>query len=476
MITRRKMLTRGAGLLAAGGLLLSRWREALAQPAGHGPAHEHDLPTPPMEGNRIGRRGPSQPTRVNRPVVPPPQPIARRLTGTRQAGLPYLPVVTPDGFTLPYRMENGVKVFHLVAEPVVREFAPGLVVNCWGYNGTTPGPTIEVVEGDRVRIHLTNRLPEPTTIHWHGILLPYRMDGVGGLTQPHVKPGQTFTYEFTIRQPASTHMYHPHLDEMTQVAMGMQGFFIIHPRRPRQPLVERDFCIFLNEWRIDPGTYTPVTTEMLDFNYFTMNSRVFPGTSPLVVRKGQRVRVRLGNVMMNMHPIHLHGFVFEHTGNDGGPFRRENWLPGTTVMVPPGQAHDFEFIADEPGDWALHCHKTHHVMNGMIHDLPNLIGIDPERPEAEIKKLLPGYMLMGNKGGLMNHDMGGPENTVSMFGPPGPFGDRIDMSGMFTIVKVREGITSYEDPGWYSSAPDPIWWRWQSLEPPEDYRALIKVV
>ena len=470
MISRRNMLTRGAGLLAAGGMLLGRWAESLAQ----APGHEHSQPME-MENPSAAAR-PSGASQINRPVSPPEPPVRKRLTGTPGAGLPYVPVVTPNGYTLPWRMEGGVKVFHLVAEPIVHELAPGLVVNCWGYNGVTPGPTIEALEGDHVRIHVTNRLPEPTTVHWHGILLPNRMDGVGGLTQPHIQPGETFTYEFTIRQPASTHLYHPHLDEMTQVAMGMQGFFIIHPRTPREPRVQRDFCIFLNEWRIDPGTYTPNTIEMLDFNYFTMNSRVFPGTAPLVIKKGQRVRIRFGNVMMNMHPIHIHGFSFHNTGNDGGPIPRENWMPGTTIMVPPGQAQDFEFVADEPGDWAMHCHKTHHVMNGMAHNLPNILGADTRQAEEQIRELLPGYMAMGNKGGLMGHDMGGPENTLPMFGPVGPFKDRIDMSGMFTIVKVREGIDSYEDPGWYTSEPDPVWHRWKDLQPPRDYRSLVKVV
>jgi FtsP/CotA-like multicopper oxidase with cupredoxin domain len=151
-------------------------------------------------------------------------------------------------------MDNGVKVFHLIAEPIQREFAPGMIVNCWGYNGSTPGPTLEAVEGDRVRILVTNRLPEHTTIHWHGIFLPNGMDGVGGLTQPHIKPGETYVYEFTLRQHGSF-MYHPHADEMVQAAMGMMGMFIIHPKVPREPHVDRDFCFMLHAWDIDPGTY-----------------------------------------------------------------------------------------------------------------------------------------------------------------------------------------------------------------------------
>src|SRR5687768_17549581 len=148
-----------------------------------------------------------------------------------EPGRDYTPVVTPDASTLPFRVVDGVKVFHLVAEPCKREFAPGLVVDCWGYNGQTPGPTIEAVEGDRVRILVTNKLPEVTSIHWHGLLLPNGMDGVAGLNQPHIPPGETWAYEFTLRQHG-TQMYHPHSDEMLQMAMGMMGFFVIHPRDP----------------------------------------------------------------------------------------------------------------------------------------------------------------------------------------------------------------------------------------------------
>ncbi len=162
------------------------------------------------------------------------------------------PVITPNGTSLPWRMEDGFKTFHLIAEPLVREFAPGFKVNCWGYNGQTPGPTLEAVEGDRVRIYVENRLPEPTSMHWHGVLLPNGMDGVAGLNQPRIEPGQTFKYEFTVRQHG-TQMYHPHFDEMVQQSMGMMGLLVFHPRTPPRR-IDRDFGIFLNEWFIKPGT------------------------------------------------------------------------------------------------------------------------------------------------------------------------------------------------------------------------------
>lgn len=364
-------------------------------------------------------------------------------------------VITPNVSNLPWTMEGGVKVFHLVAEPVKREFAPGLVVNAWGYNGSTPGPTIEAVEGERVRIVVENRLPEATTIHWHGILVPNSQDGVTGLNQAPIRPGETFAYEFTLKQHG-TYMYHPHFDEMTQIAMGMMGFFIIHPAEPESPPIDRDFAIFLHEWAIPTGGSTPDPMEMLDFNYSTFNGRVFPGTDPLVVKRGERVRVRLANLTTTNHPIHLHGYAFTVAASGGWRLPPQAQYLGSTVDVAVGNTIDIEVVADEAGDWALHCHKTHHTMNGMEHDLPNMIGVDQTEYVERIKKIFPDYMPMGTKGmGEMfepeHGHMKKPPNFLP-FGTPGPFGP-IEMGGMFTILMVRDDISSYEKPDWYGK-PD----------------------
>ncbi|HRH74492.1 MAG TPA: copper oxidase, partial [Zoogloea sp.] len=303
------------------------------------------------------------------PNTAPPH-FPRGVTG---AGRPYNPVVTLNGWTLPWRMNKGVKEFHLVAEPVVREIAPGMNAHLWGYNGQSPGPTIEVVEGDRVRIFVTNRLPEHTTIHWHGQRLPSGMDGVGGLNQPQIPPGKTFVYEFVARRPG-TFMYHPHADEMTQMAMGMMGFWVTHPKE-RHPLideVDRDFCFLLNAYDIDPGSYTPKVNTMLDFNLWTFNSRAFPGIDSLNVRQNDRVRIRVGNLTMTNHPIHLHGHEFTVTGTDGGPTPKGSRWPEVTTDIAVGQMRQVEFIANEAGDWAFHCHKSHHTMNAMGHDVPTM--------------------------------------------------------------------------------------------------------
>jgi len=365
----------------------------------------------------------------------------------------FTPVVTPNGSTLPYKIRAGVKVFHLVAEPVEREFSPGMTVKCWGYNGQTPGPTIEAVEGDRVRIMVTNKLPEHTTIHWHGIFLPNGMDGVGGLNQPHIKPGETYVYEFTLRQHG-TFMYHPHADEMVQLAVGMMGLFIIHPQSPPTPKIDRDFAIMLHEWAIHPGTYRPDPAVMLDFNIFTFNSKVFPAIDHLVVKTGDRVRIRIANLSMDEHPIHIHGHAFKVTATDGGRIPTAGQWPETTVLVPVCATRDIEFIADAPGDWAFHCHKSHHTMNSMGHTIPNTLGVNQKGLEEKIRELIPGYMAMGEKGMAemqsMSQHMSGPENTLPMMMGQGPFGN-IEMGGMFTVVKVRDHLASYDkDPGWYT--------------------------
>lgn len=434
MITRRNVLV--TSLASAVGAVLGR-RAASGQ-------HEH-MHMPP-----------AAPAPTAAPPPPSAPPTAATVPSQPHAGrLPYTPVVTPNGTTLPWRWEDGRKTFHLVAEPVVRELAPGLHINAWGYNGQTPGPTIEAVEGDRVRIYVQNRLPEPTSIHWHGVLLPNGMDGVAGLNQPRIEPGQTFVYEFDVRQHG-TNMYHPHFDEMVQQAMGMMGFLVFHPRRaPRR--IDRDFAIFLAEWAIKPGTATPDPTVMTDFNLFTFNSRVFPGIAPLVVRRGDRVRLRIANISMDSHPIHVHGHHFRWTGTDAGPIPETAWIPETSINVPPGTTRDVEFVADNPGDWGVHCHKVHHTMNQMGHGLPVLLGVDTRATEAELQRLAPGGMIMGQTGMGDMHAMGSmhgmaaaPRNTLPMGGGEGPFGT-IFMGGMFTVLKVREALVSYdEDPGWYA--------------------------
>ena len=429
-MTNRRHFLRAAGATALGGALVTR--------AGAASLPEAVIQTSPS---------------MQPPLMP-------------QSGRPYKPVATLNGWTLPFRMKDNVKEFHLVAEPVVREIAPGMKANLWGYNGQSPGPTIEAVEGDRVRIFVTNKLPEHTTIHWHGMLLPSGMDGVGGLTQPHIPSGKTFVYEFALTK-SGTFMYHPHADEMVQMAMGMMGTFIVHPQDSRRYKVDRDYVFLLGAYDIDPGSFTPRTSTMLEFNLWTWNSRVFPGIDHLVARTGERVRIRFGNLSMTSHPMHLHGHHFEVTGTDGGWVPKGARWPEVSVDVAVGQMRAIELDA-AAGDWAFHCHKAHHTMNAMGHDVPNLIGVDHRGVAERISKLIPDYMAMGERGmaDMGSMEMPLPDNTLPMMTGGGPFGP-LEMGGMFTVFKVRDDQKrgDYSDPGWYKHPAGTVAWEWNGALP-----------
>jgi len=369
-------------------------------------------------------------------------------------GKDYQPIVIPNGAALPFKIVDGVKVFHLIAEEVNHPFDAGLRARCWGFNGRVNGTVLEAVEGERVRIYVTNRLTVATSVHWHGFYLPNGMDGVGGLTQPYIKPGETVKYEWTLRQHG-TLMYHSHHDEMTQMGMGMIGMFVVHPRKAAPEYrVDRDFALLLSEWVIEAGTARPNTLKMNDANVLTINGKVFPSTAPLVCKTGDKVRLRVGNLSaMSHHPLHLHGFHFRVTATDGEDIPLSAQWPEATALIGVGQTRNLEFIADAPGDWAIHCHMTHHVMNQMGHQFPNLVGMNADGVEEKMRSLLPAYMTMGNTGmdmGKMVEAMPMPKNTIAMKGRTGQFGDYISMGGMMTVIKVRDRLTSYdEDPGWY---------------------------
>jgi len=362
-------------------------------------------------------------------------------------GQDYRPTVTPNSLALPHRVVSGAKVFHLIAEEVEHEFAPGMKAHCWGYNGRVHGPTIEAVEGDRVRIYVTNRLDVPTSVHWHGFLIPNGMDGVGGLTQRPIPPGDTFKYEFVLRQHG-TYMYHSHHDEMTQMAMGMMGMFVIHPRNPSTPPPDRDYTFLLSEWKMTPGVRRPDPNEMADFNVLTFNAKIAPATDAIVARTGERVRIRIGNLSaMDHHPIHLHGHSFVVTETDGGVIPEQGRWPEVSVLVPVGSTRTIEFVADNPGDWALHCHMTHHVMTQMGHGIPNLIGVDPSLFDHKIEEVVPEFEGMGMAmDGEVDDSI--PPNSLPMVSTRGPFG-YITMSGMFTLLKVRDQLDEHGMAGTY---------------------------
>ena len=363
----------------------------------------------------------------------------------------YTPSVVPNGAKAQYKIVDGTKVFHLVAEPIEWEVAPGLKVHAWGYNGSVPGPLIELAQGDRVRIYVTNKLPAPTTIHWHGVLLPCGMDGVGGVTQWPIPVGETYLYEF-IFPDSGTFMYHSHYDNMTQEGMGLIGMIIVHDREPdvsKRP--DRDFAIMLTEWNVKVGTARP-NSIATDFNVLTMNGKVMPATEPLVADLGDTIWVRYGNLSaMSHHSIHLHGYAFKTIGSGGGWAKDKSvLLPETTVLVPTGSVKVIEFLANNPGDWVFHCHMTHHTMNQMGHEYPNMVGMDVGDFDKKMQKLIPGYMTMGTKG---MHDMTKtgmpiPKNSIPMLGYDKSFGKTV-FGGMANILKVRRQTDNYKDPGPY---------------------------
>ena len=272
-----------------------------------------------------------------------------------------IPVSLPDLPKLPFKLVNGVKEFHLIAEVVETELMPGRPMTAWGYNGSIPGPTMEVNQGDRVRVIFENKLPEMTAVHWHGFEVPMEMDGSVGLGQDPVPPGGKFVYEWTLNQHG-TFFYHSHF--AMQEMMGMLGMFIIHPKEAYEPRVDRDFGLILQEWALLPNNPVPNTLSM-EFNWLTLNGKAGPDCTPMIVKQGERVRIRLVNIGMDHHPIHLHGTQFVMTGTEGGRVPQQLWYDMNTIIVGVAQARNIEFDAKYLGDWMLHCHLPHHMMNQM---------------------------------------------------------------------------------------------------------------
>jgi FtsP/CotA-like multicopper oxidase with cupredoxin domain len=273
-----------------------------------------------------------------------------------------VPMITPDVADLPFEMDGEVKVFRLKAAPTKQKIAPFKTIDVWGYNGSCPGPTIQVTQGDRVRIIFENGLPESTSMHWHGLELPIEQDGVPWISQKPVPPCGSYTYEFTVHQEG-TFFYHAH--SAMQEMIGLIGMFVAHPEKPHTPRVDHDYGIVLQEWAVLPNNTVPNTASM-EFNWLTFNGVSAPATTPLLVRLGGRVRLRFVNLGMDHHPIHLHGHQFVITGTEGGRAPESTWYPTNTVLVGVAQAKVVEFEAKYPGAWMIHCHLPHHMMNSMM--------------------------------------------------------------------------------------------------------------
>ncbi len=274
--------------------------------------------------------------------------------------------------------KNGVKEFTLTAEAINWEYVKGKTLVAWGYNGQIPGPEIRVTEGEKVRIVFTNKLPKATTLHWHGVDVPNDQDGVPGVTQKAIKPGETYTYEFTAK-PAGTRFYHTHggaamVDEAEQLDRGLSGAFIIEPKNYATNKPNREYTLILDEWDTTGmsnmmGNNAEAMAGMagMAYNLFTINGRAFPDTEPLTVKKGERVRIRMINGgTSTIHPMHLHGHQFKVVAVDGNPVPKAAQLTRNTQPIHPGETYDIEFIANNPGTWLFHCHELHHADSGMI--------------------------------------------------------------------------------------------------------------
>jgi hypothetical protein len=326
---------------------------------------------------------------------------AARTEGSRRIARPsFVPVETPDVPKLPWTWDGGVKVFRLSCDVVATQILPWKTINVWGYNGSMPGPTVEAVEGDRVRFIVENHLPEATTLHWHGLEVPIEMDGVEGISQDFIKPGESFVYEFTLHQNG-TFFYHSH--RPMQQMMGMIGLFIVHPRQPHAPRCDRDFGLILQEFSVLPSNPTPNSMAM-EFNWLTINGKSGPANTPILVKQGERVRLRFVNLGMDHHPIHMHGHTWYTTGTEGGRIPRSQWRPGNTELVGVAQARDVEFDARYLGDWMIHCHLPHHMMNAMA----SMVG-PLSQPAAGVPA-----------GGSMENGMGMPHSGHALSHDNGP--------------------------------------------------------
>jgi manganese oxidase len=340
-------------------------------------------------------------------------------------------VETPDLPTLGWQMVGGVKEFHLVATPVRTEFMTGRPVDAWGFNGSMPGPTIEIMQGDRVRIVVKNELPEPFSMHWHGLEVPIEMDGTPGISQQAIPPGGSFIYEFTIDQHG-TFFYHSHM--AMQEMMGLIGLFIVLPRVADSPRIDRDFGLIWQGWALRPDNTIPNTMAM-EFNWLTINGKSGPATTPLIVKRGERVRIRNVNLSMDHHPLHLHGNTFHVTGTEAGRIPQSAWVPGNTVLVGVAQARDIEFVASREGDWMLHCHLPHHMVNNMVAMTgPMMHGASPTpaRPPGRFGEpdptLVPGFPQD------MAMEVGEMPAKPELHGLPRAW--TAGMMGMMTLVRV----------------------------------------
>ncbi len=349
------MTPRSTALLASGAVLIAAAALALAVVAA---VRAGDDPAPPAQSART--------------VAESAQSTGAGMSGMDHgaaapgSGVPNA-VAARGGRPLAYTTDGDTRVFRLTAKAVKWEILPGVRVTAWTYDGTVPGPEIRVPYGQKVRVVVKNELPDPTTVHWHGIAVPNAMDGVPDVTQKPIEPGESFTYEFRAVPTADssrggTFMYHSHFDEDRQVGLGLSATFVIEPQA--KPAFDVERTIFLGEWSLDRATgetRPPMQMEGSFPNFFTINGKAFPATEAIEVRRGQRVLLRVVGGMQFTHPMHLHGMSFEVVAKDGAPLPAP--YEADVIDVAPGERYDIAFTADAPGTWVFHCHIGHHLTN-----------------------------------------------------------------------------------------------------------------
>ena len=317
---------------------------------------------PAQQGNASGGTMPEHGPSSAAPAAPAAPPTLEQLRAKADAmdamhekGIKAFPAPTKGkgNQLLAPRVEKGVKVYELTAREIDWETEPGKTVKAWAYNDQVPGPQIRVREGERVRIVLKNELPESTSIHFHGLEIPNDQDGVPFITQPPVKPGDSYTYEF-VAPNSGSHMYHSHHNSAKQVGMGMLGAFIVEPKQKRAiEKVDVDYVMILND----------------GYHGYTLNGKSFPATEPITAKAGQKVRIRYMNEGMMIHPMHLHGMHMTVIDKDGWP-QPQPWKCDT-LNIAPGERWDVIVNCTNPGTWAFHCHilphaESEHGMFGMV--------------------------------------------------------------------------------------------------------------
>jgi FtsP/CotA-like multicopper oxidase with cupredoxin domain len=341
--SRRRFLREGGLAAVFAGAATACKQEPSKAPAGAQAAS-------PASGQTGGTMGPNDTSAGGAALA-----AAQSMDAMHEKGIKAFPAKTTGvgNQLMQPRVENGVKVYELTAKKIQWETEPGHMVEAWAYNDQVPGPQIRITSGDRVKVILHNQLPESTSIHFHGLELPNAMDGVPFITQPPVKPGESFTYEFEVPNHGS-HMYHSHHNSAKQVGLGLLGAFIVEPKqKTKDDTPDVDQVLVLND-----GAHG-----------YTFNGKSFPATQPIVAKLGQKVRIRFMNEGMMIHPMHLHGIHMTVIAKDGwavpAPWKCD------TLNVAPGERWDVIVNCNNPGTWAFHCHilphaESEHGMFGMV--------------------------------------------------------------------------------------------------------------